>query len=176
MSWPYSIVKKKKKKKITCTHLVPYLGSLLLLDYMRAFHLKLAIFNRPYRFLLVVSSIGKKVTETWAREVGSSIIGELECTLSFILRKFKPIPKPFWTGLLFSCMNTRTLWLHKGILDTQCRVLLLRAMGYCCFFPLHWVAAGFLHWIAAACNVWTAVFLFCTDFSLGTGFSWQHRF
>ena len=91
--------------------------------------------------------------------------------ISFILRRFKPIPKPFWTGLLFSCMNTGTLWLHKEILDTQCRVLLLRAVGYCCFFPLHWVAAGFLHWIAAACNVWAAVFLFCTDFTLGTGFS-----
>ena len=54
-------------------------------------------------------------------------------------------------------------------LDTQCQALLLHVVGYCCFFPLHWVllvslhsavsTTGFLHWIAAACSVWATVFL-----------------
>jgi len=37
--------------------------------------------------------------------------------IRFILREFKPTPNPFWMGLWDSCMNTRTLWLHKGTLD-----------------------------------------------------------
>lgn len=37
--------------------------------------------------------------------------------IRFILREIKPTPNPFWMGLLDSCMNTRTLWLHKRTLD-----------------------------------------------------------
>ena len=130
----------------------------------------------PTDFFLLFQVLAKRLSKPELEKWAAVSWGIWNASSKFYFEKIQAIPKPFWTGLLFSRMNTKTLWLHKGILDTQCWVLLLRAMGYCCFFPLHWVAAGFLHWIAAACNVWAAVFLFCTDFPLGTGFSWQHWF
>ena len=123
-----------------------------------------------FLFQVLAKRLSKPELEKWAMVSG----GFGMHAINFILRRSMPIPKPSRTGLLFSCMNTRTLWLHKEILDTHCRVLLLHAVGYCYFFFSS--ALVFLHWIVATCSVWAAVFLFYTNFPFGTGFSWQHWF
>ena len=125
-------------------------------------------------FLLLVSSIGKKVIKTWAREVGNGIWGIWNARNKFYFEKIHAHPKaiPDWAVVfLHEYQNLvaaqRNSWYTLSGSAVACSGVLLF------FFSS---ALVFLHWIVATCSVWAAVFLFYTNFSFGIGFSWQHWF
>ena len=87
--------------------------------------------------------------------------------IRFILREFKPTPNPFWMGLLDSCMNTRTLWLHKGTFDKHPN-LCSWCIGYCirlevqCVLLLVLLASALeliLHFICQTCSMLHFIYL-----------------
>ena len=109
--------------------------------------------NEATDFFLLFQVLAKRISKPELEKWATISWGIWNARNKFYFEKIHmPIPKPSRTGLLFSCMNTRTLWLHKEILDTHCRVLLLHAVGTAVFFPLHWFfCTGYL--LPAACGL-----------------------
>ena len=159
----------KKKKKITCTHLVPHLGCLLLLDFIHSiWSLQFSI--GPTDFFLLFQVLAKRLSKPELEKWAAVSWGIWNACNKFYFEKIQAHPKAILDRavvFLHEYQNLvaaqRNSWYTVSGPATACSGVLLffsSALGSCwifaldscclqrvgcCFLILHWFPSR--HWV-----------------------------